>query len=327
MEDQEAINRLRKLSSSPYNPEAPKQRLLVNFFMVIARVFRRGGRITPHLYRGDNLSKVVYEYNNAYLFFDVLRRNLGLDAFDNKEVLDVGCGWGGKAIYYAEHFKLKSIYGFDIPKAYDPDAPSRFALSKKLTNCFFETGYAENMPYQDDSFDIILMEDVLEHVQDPKKVIQECYRVLKLGGKLIIKIPSFKGMFSHHLDRAINLPALHYILPMRTWAQGLNYLLIDTRYKLSYEPFDDIISTPYRKFITHNLNGLDFQQFKKIIKESDLEVLSLGLIPFQLNKNSRLIKFIYSVFWHFKNLQEFLSSFVLFIGEKNNININNENTI
>jgi len=321
MEDQEAINPLRKLSSSPYNPETPKQRLLVNFFMVIARVFRRGGRITPHLYRGDNLSKVLYEYNNAHLFFDVLGRELSPDALNNKEVLDAGCGWGGKTIYYAEHFKLKSIHGFDIPKAYDPDAPSRYASSKKLTNCFFETGYAENMPYRDNSFDIVLMEDVLEHVEDPKKVIQECYRVLKLGGKLIIKFPSFKGMFSHHLDRAINLPALHYILPMKTWAQGLNYLLLDPRYKLFYEPFDKIISTPYRKFITHNLNGLDFQQFKEIIKESDFKLLSLGLIPSRLNKNTRIIKFIYSLFWHFKNLQEFLSYYVLFIGEKNAIKI------
>ena len=226
MEDQEAINRLRKLSSSPYNSEIPKQRLLVNFFMVIARLCHREGRITPHLYRGDNLSKVLYEYNNVHLFFDVLRRNLGLDAFNNKEALDVGCGWGGKAIYYAEHFKLKSIHGFDIPKAYDPDVPSRFASAKKLTNCFFEIGYAENMPYQNNLFDIVLMEDVLEHVGDPKKVIQECYRVLKPGGKIIIKFPSFKSMFAHHLDRAISLPALHYILPMKIWAQGLNLSLI-----------------------------------------------------------------------------------------------------
>jgi len=319
MEDQEAINRLRKLSSSPYNPETPKQRLLVNFFMVIARVFRRGGRITPHLYRGDNLSKVLYEYNNAHLFFDVLGRELSLNALNNKEVLDAGCGWGGKTIYYAEHFKLKSIHGFDIPKAYDPDAPSRYASSKKLTNCFFETGYAENMPYQNNSFDIVLMEDVLEHVEDPKKVIQECYRVLKLGGKLIIKFPSFKGMFSHHLDRAINLPALHYILPMRIWAQGLNYLLLDHKYKLSYEPFDEIISTPYRKFITHNLNGLDFRQFKKIIEKTDFKTMKLELKPFQLNIRSRFVKFIYILFWKLKILQEFLSSFILFIGEKNTI--------
>ncbi|MGB9680637.1 MAG: class I SAM-dependent methyltransferase, partial [Minisyncoccia bacterium] len=210
-----------------------------------------------------------------------------------------------------------TLHGFDIPKAYDPDVPSRFASAKKLTNCFFETGYAENIPYQDNSFDIILMEDVLEHVHDPKKVIQECYRVLKLGGKLIIKFPSFKGVFSHHLDRAINLPALHYILPMKTWAQGLNYLLIDSRYKLSYEPFDEIISTPYRTFITHNLNGLDFLQFKDIINTTDFKIIKIKLMPFQLNTLPRFAKFMYVLFWKLKILQEFLSSFVLFIGEKN----------
>ena len=316
MEDQEVINRLRKLSSSPYNPEVPKQHLLVNFFMVIARAFRRGGRITPHLYRGDNLSKVLYEYNNAHLFFDVLGRELSPDTLNNKEVLDVGCGWGGKAIYYAEHFKLKSIHGFDIPRIYNPTVSFSFAKEKGLTNCFFKTGYAEDIAYEDNRFDIVLMEDVMEHVQDPKKVIQECYRVLKLGGKLIIKFPSFKGMFSHHLDRAINLPALHYIIPMKIWAQGLNYLLLDHKYKLFYEPFDEIISTPYRKFITHNLNGLDFRQFKEIINKTDFRIIKIELIPFQPNISLKFVKFIYILFWRVKILQEFLSSFILFIGEK-----------
>jgi ubiquinone/menaquinone biosynthesis C-methylase UbiE len=327
MKNQEAINYLRKLSSSPYSPEMPQQHLIVNFFMMIAKLFHCGSRIAPHLFRGDDVSKVIYEYNNAHLFFDILTRNLGLDILNNKEALDVGCGWGSKTIYYAEYSRCKTIHGFDVPNIYNPEISLKFASSKGLPNCFFKTGYAEAMPYKGNSFDIILMEDVMEHVQDPKKVIQECYRVLRSEGKLIIKFPSFKGIYSHHLDRAINLPALHYILPMKIWAQGLNYLLFDPSYKLFYEPFDEIIFTPYCKSITHNLNGLDFRQFKKIIEKTDFKTIKIELIPFQINRYTHLIKSFYNLFWRLKNLQEFLSSFVLFIGEKNSINMNNENVI
>ena len=313
---QQSIDYLKVLSTSPYNPEMPKKHLLVNFFMIIAKLCKAEGTITPHLYQGDNLSKVLYEYDNA-IFLDFLKIKLGSAFLDNKDVLDVGCGWGGKDIYYCEHTKLKTITGFDLPGMFDPAATLKFASTKNINNCFFTTAYAESIPFKNNRFDIIIMEDVLEHVKDPERVLQECFRVLKQDGKLIVKFPSFKGMLSHHLDRAINLPALHYILPMKIWAQGLNYLLLVPKYKLSYEPFDEVISTPYCKSITHNLNGLDLKHFKDIITKTGFkDNHQVELVPFNFKRSYQSIKPLYDILWKCKIGQEFLSSFIFFIGDK-----------
>ena len=48
-----------------------------------------------------------------------------------------------------------------------------------------------NMPLPDNSVDNILCTEVLEHVHDPIKALNEIYRVLKPGGKLILTVPSF----------------------------------------------------------------------------------------------------------------------------------------
>jgi SAM-dependent methyltransferase len=54
---------------------------------------------------------------------------------------------------------------------------------------------AEEMQAEDCSFDLVLCTQVLEHVQNPQRVVNECYRVLKPGGILIATAPS---IFPHH---------------------------------------------------------------------------------------------------------------------------------
>jgi SAM-dependent methyltransferase len=49
---------------------------------------------------------------------------------------------------------------------------------------------AEQMKANDCSFDLVLCTQVLEHTQNPQVVIDECYRVLKPGGTLIVTVPS-----------------------------------------------------------------------------------------------------------------------------------------
>jgi SAM-dependent methyltransferase len=54
-------------------------------------------------------------------------------------------------------------------------------------------GYAENIPCGDDSFDLIITQECLEHVKDPFKAMNEIYRVLKKGGKLYVQLPFIIG--------------------------------------------------------------------------------------------------------------------------------------
>src|SRR3989344_4807657 len=47
----------------------------------------------------------------------------------------------------------------------------------------------KNLPFKDNSFDLVLIESVLEHVDEPERVIKEAYRVLKFKGRIYISIP------------------------------------------------------------------------------------------------------------------------------------------
>lgn len=47
----------------------------------------------------------------------------------------------------------------------------------------------KNLPFKDNSFDLVLIESVLEHVDEPERVIKESYRVLKSKGRIYISIP------------------------------------------------------------------------------------------------------------------------------------------
>jgi 2-polyprenyl-3-methyl-5-hydroxy-6-metoxy-1,4-benzoquinol methylase len=303
-------------AASPYTAEPPRRSLVVEAFMALAER-RNKHYYTPHTANGTDLDKVEFEYRGAQDFWDRISHVATMDVIDGKDVLDVGCGWGGKMLYWAEKGAPNSVTGFDIPM-FDPEVPAALARERGLDNVSFGLGFAEDIPFGDDAFDVAIMDDVMEHVQDPEKAIAECRRVLRPGGIMIAKYPSFRMMRAHHLDRALSYPALHYVLPMRTWAAGLNYHLIhcDRPY---YEPFPEIISTPYRDEITSDLNGLDFAGTKRALERSGFEVEALdmlGLPPHVEREAHPIVKRTYSLLRSIPPLREFLSSGVVFVARK-----------
>jgi len=84
-----------------------------------------------------------------------------------KSVVDIGCGFGrNKSI-------VESVGGTWV--GVEPFEGGAHTV----------VGSAENLPFPDASFDVVIMEAVIEHVQDPYKAFQEVSRVLKSGGVFI----------------------------------------------------------------------------------------------------------------------------------------------
>ncbi len=68
----------------------------------------------------------------------------------------------------------------------DPD-------ERVLTNPCLDEGkvaFGENVPYPDESFDLIFADNVLEHLPEPEKVFSEVYRILRPGGVFLAKTPN-----------------------------------------------------------------------------------------------------------------------------------------
>ncbi|MEM7715541.1 MAG: methyltransferase domain-containing protein [Cyanobacteria bacterium P01_A01_bin.68] len=102
-----------------------------------------------------------------------------------ENILDVGCGIGGSSLYLAEKFNANAT-GITLSPVQAGRASERaieFGLQDR-TN--FQVADALNMPFEDNSFDLVWSLESGEHMPEKQKFLQECYRVLKPGGKLIL---------------------------------------------------------------------------------------------------------------------------------------------
>lgn len=105
----------------------------------------------------------------------------------NMRLLDMGCAQGFLSFWLEERTK-RSIYGMDIA-----DGFVKAAHTYKTTKGFksqFMVMDAENSGLKSDSFDLVIMLDVLHHFPDTAYVLREIHRILKRGGTLIIFEPN-----------------------------------------------------------------------------------------------------------------------------------------
>lgn len=124
---------------------------------------------------------------------ELLKMLIGND--NPKRILDVGCGTGETLTF------LKSIY----PRAelYGVDSSSKaVAFSKSRGHKNVIKARAETLPFREkDFFDLVLLLDVLEHIKDHQKAIDEAKRVLRKGGKIIITSPGLSFIWSPHDEK------------------------------------------------------------------------------------------------------------------------------
>jgi 2-polyprenyl-6-hydroxyphenyl methylase/3-demethylubiquinone-9 3-methyltransferase len=98
--------------------------------------------------------------------------------WENLKVLDVGCGGGLACETLA---KLGAdVSGIDLSENSIKVAKNHAGQSQLKVD--YQQGAAEGLPYESNSFDVVLCFDVLEHVSNLEKVISEVHRVLSHGG-------------------------------------------------------------------------------------------------------------------------------------------------
>jgi len=122
-----------------------------------------------------------YLYRRYYLYPRLWRYVRG-------KTLDVGCGIG-------DFIGLtKNSIGADINK-YNV----QYCLNKNIDAVLFSNN---KLPFDENSFDCVIFDNVIEHIYDSNDILNDAARVLSKGGLMVIGVPVFKHFF-HDADHKI----------------------------------------------------------------------------------------------------------------------------
>jgi len=213
----------------------------------------------------------------------ILSRLGGPATIKGKDVLDIGCSIGLITEEYARY--CKKAVGIDIDKS-----AINFAKKNcKKANCEYYDG--KRFPFKNETFDVIICNFVIEHVDNQKLLLHEIYRVLRKGGICYMSTDNkWRIMEAHY-----KLPFLSYLpkslaaIYLRTTGRGKNYyekLPTYTQLKKLCRKFyiknkaADIIKNP-KKYHVKKLNFITRNFLAKLDKKT-LEKFSFMMPSFNL---------------------------------------------
>lgn len=218
----------------------------------------------------NNRSVSEYEDEKRFPFYRYFGQ--GPEMFAGKDVLDLGSGFGGRTVRYLE-YGVRSVTGVEISEELASHSEA-FVKLKAADSVRFLVGTGENIPCDNESFDLIAMNDVMEHVISPAEVLQECYRVLRPGGRLAVVFPPYYDLTagSHLHGYATSFPGLNLIFSTQALKSAATILFhekeVDYRCFLREVPTDKL----------WNQNGLTVRGFKRLLRKLQFHVEQMSYI-------------------------------------------------
>ncbi len=133
-------------------------------------------------------------------------------------ILEIGCGRGEMLSALMERYDARCV-------GLDP-VESLFINNRKdapeLYDAMMIKGFAEEIPFCEANFDLVLGYNSMEHFTDPRQVVDESHRVLKPGGAMYFWFgPPFNGPYGPHLQNRLGLPYVHHLFAPEVVAEYL----------------------------------------------------------------------------------------------------------
>ena len=230
-----------------------------------------------------HLSKKYYrirEKNKHYLYFNdnwIEEYKKLVPKQSYKKTLDLGCGT--VEFYELITKNLKSTYtGVDL----SPDM-LKVGKSKYQKIKLYEAD-AENLPFKNNSFDLVVGRGIIHHLPDPKKGCQEAFRVLKKGGYFIVSEPH-SNLLLHFIRQIYYRLSSHFSHTHKSfYKEEFINLLKDSGFKIRAVKYWGLLSFPFA--------------FPDILPTYKLMPFSLFMVLVEVDKFLANIPIINSFCWH-----------------------------
>jgi len=243
------------------------KRVIASIIYLLDRLFpqhRIGGRGSEEEYSNWEY-EVGKELVKAYPEF--------LGNLSGKRVLDAGCGPGGKTAAYAE--QSNSVFGIDISVNNIKQAVSFASGFSEVEPPVFLVASADRLPFSDESFDIIIANDSMEHFENPGEALGELSRAVKRGGLMVLFFTPWSSPLGSHLYDYIRTPWCHLLYPEWLIEELLTVIL-----ERSGDTQADETAARLMEEYRSELNRITISQYRDILKGyPELEVVHEELKP------------------------------------------------
>ena len=240
-------------------------------FAVASRMYRRNfgqsEEMVQALSDDDNYATYRRECLNKVL--DAAKK-YGV-GFKGKDVLDLGCYDGAISSGYLDA-GARFVYGVDI------DAPAVKTAQQKFrdSRLDFRISDVKGLPLDDQTVDTIFCYDVFEHVENPAPILEECHRVLRPGGKMLIGTWGWYHPFAPHLWSTMPVPWAHVLFSEKTMLRTCKRVYQSEWYVPNMHDFDENGQRKADKYThesipTDYLNKYLIKDFQKVFSESKLK--------------------------------------------------------
>jgi ubiquinone/menaquinone biosynthesis C-methylase UbiE len=123
---------------------------------------------------------------------------------NNLAILNVGVATGATSEMLGQFGKVMSV-------EYDKDC---YEFTKSILSTPIINGSILELPFEDNSYDLVCAFDVIEHVEDDAKAVAEMVRVCKPNSWVVITVPTFMSLWGQH--DVINHHYRRYVMPQLT---------------------------------------------------------------------------------------------------------------
>ena len=155
------------------------------------------------------------------------RSNKSLKLFQNKNVIDIGCGSGRFSVAFSK-LGAKKVYAVDRGE-HGISIAKKFAKNNKISNVSYIKSSVLNLPFKNEKFDFVFSKGVLHHTGSLLKGLNEFYRVMKKNGSGFLYLYGSGGIYwnsrkkmrkvmknipykyTHNVLKSLGLPAKRYI--------------------------------------------------------------------------------------------------------------------